>query len=60
MPIEGTLSRLAELKDLDQKKEVPQVENSEDQTFLTQQDASSDPQDKLDQMELTDYLKNKG
>jgi hypothetical protein len=35
MPIEGTLSRLAELKDLDQKKEVPQVENSEDQTFLT-------------------------
>lgn len=60
MPIEGTLSRLAELKDLDQKKEVPPVENSEDQTFLTQQDASSDPQDKLDQMELTDYLKNKG
>jgi|Laugresu1bdmlbdd_1035124.scaffolds.fasta_scaffold06936_1 hypothetical protein len=60
MPIEGTLSKLAELKDLDQKKEVPQVENSEDQTFLTQQDASSDPQDKLDQMELTDYLKNKG
>ena len=47
MPIEGTLSKLAALKI---------GEEHSDQTFMT----GVDPQDKLDHMELVDYLKNQG
>lgn len=52
MPIEGTLSKLAELKD--HNDDV----HTEDEVFLTQ--TKGDPHDKLDQMELVDYLKNLG
>lgn len=49
MPIKGTLSKLAEFK----QEETPNNDN-EDETFVTQ----SDPQTKLDSMEMVDYLKN--
>ena len=52
MPIEGTLSKLAELKD--HNDDV----HTEVEVFLTQ--TKGDPHDKLDQMELVDYLKNLG
>jgi hypothetical protein len=44
MPIKGTLSKLAELKQIEEPFEVSQI----------------DPQTKLDSMELVDYLKNQG
>jgi hypothetical protein len=59
MPIEGTLSRLASLKDIDaQRKSTDNLEDAP--TFLTQGAKSTDPQDRLDNMELVDYLKNLG
>jgi hypothetical protein len=44
MPIKGTLSKLAELKHIEEPVEVSKI----------------DPQTKLDSMELVDYLKNQG
>lgn len=59
MPIQGTLSKLAELKDVEAKvsENVLSHQDDDDHTFVTTQ---ADPQEKLDHMELTDYLKNKG
>ena len=62
MPIQGTLSKLADLKnikDIASGAQTPApVDGKASETFLTQHLA--DPHEKLDHMELTDYLKNKG
>ena len=62
MPIQGTLSKLAELKslqDIVSGSQTPVETEEAQQTFLTQNQLV-DPHEKLDHMELTDYLKNKG
>jgi hypothetical protein len=62
MPIQGTLSKLADLKDAEPKvsDNILSHQDDDDHTFITTQVAPADPQEKLDHMELTDYLKNKG
>jgi hypothetical protein len=62
MPIQGTLSKLADLKDIESKPSTNILSNQDDDdhTFITSEIPVADPQEKLDHMELTDYLKNKG
>lgn len=62
MPIQGTLSKLADLKDADPKvsDNILSHQDDDDHTFITTEVPVADPQAKLDHMELTDYLKNKG
>jgi len=53
------LAGLKNIKDIASGAQTPApVDGNASETFLTQQLA--DPHEKLDRMELTDYLKNKG
>ena len=56
------MSKLAELKDVEPKisDNVLTHLDDNDHTFITTNLPPADPQEKLDHMELTDYLKNKG
>lgn len=56
MPIEGTLSKLAELKFDGQQNDEP-TEEGQLQEFS---EKPADPNEKLDDIELVDYLKNQG
>lgn len=62
MPIQGVLSKLADLKEADTKvsDNILSHQDDDDHTFITIEAPVADPQAKLDHMELTDYLKNKG